>query len=608
MPFGATVIEGGEVCFRLWAPAAKRIELCLEGPGVSATPAMPAVEDGWFELRTAQARTGSRYRYRIDGRLQVPDPASRCNPDDIDGASEVVDPLAFDWHDDNWCGRPWEEAVIYELHVGTFTPEGSFAGVKRQLGYLADLGITALELMPIADFPGTRNWGYDGVLPFAPDSSYGSPGQLKDLIQSAHGLGLMVFLDVVYNHFGPEGNYLHAYAPQFFSDRHHTPWGAAINFDGAGSRTVRDFFIDNALYWLEEYHFDGLRLDAVHAICDDSQPDILVELAAAIRTGPGRRRQVHLMLENDHNAARYLQRAPSGRPRCYNAQWNDDLHHALHIIATGECDGYYADYADKPLWYLGRCLSQGFAYQGEPSVYRDRAPRGEPSASLPPDAFIAFLQTHDQVGNRALGERIATLSSAESLRALVAVALLAPSPPMLFMGEEFGATTPFLFFCDFHGELAEAVRAGRRREFERFERFRDPQARSGIPDPNAFSTFERSRLDWDGLAQPEKKEWLGHYRRLLAVRSSSITPLLSGMRGVRSAWELYDGNGLAVTWIFGDEARLRLFANLGAKTLAGMPALTTVPLYASHPGLETGFFPPWSVAWVLDRAGTDKET
>lgn len=566
---------------------------------------MSKTDDGWFELQTAQARAGSRYRYRIDGQLQVPDPASRCNPDDINGACAVVDPLTFDWQDGDWRGRPWEEAVIYELHVGTFTPEGTFAGVRRQLGHLADLGITAIELMPIADFPGTRNWGYDGVLPFAPDSSYGSPGELKDLIQSAHGMGIMVLLDVVYNHFGPEGNYLHAYAPQFFTDRHHTPWGAAINFDGPGSRTVRDFFINNALYWLEEYHFDGLRLDAVHAICDDSRPDILVELAETIRSGPGRSREVHLLLENDHNAARYLQRLNSGRPRWYSAQWNDDVHHALHIIATGERDGYYADYAEKPLWHLGRCLTQGFAYQGEPSAYRNGVNRGEPSASLPPSAFVSFLQTHDQVGNRALGERLSTLSEPEVMRALAAVVLLAPQPPMLFMGEEFGAATPFLFFCDFHGELAEAVRAGRCREFEQFERFRGNQFRSEIPDPNALSTFERSRLAWESLAEPAAKGWLQFYRRLLALRKDRIEALLPRTRAIRASFELHGGSGIAVTWVIDETARLRLIANLGPEKLEGMPAETATPFYASHADMETGLhegvLPPWSVAWVCDR-------
>ncbi|HSN42227.1 MAG TPA: malto-oligosyltrehalose trehalohydrolase [Burkholderiales bacterium] len=603
MPFGATVLEEGSVRFRIWAPAARQVELCLEQHGIPEILAVPEAADGWFELETARAHAGSRYRFRIDGHLQIPDPASRYNPDDVHGPSEVVDPLTFDWQDGRWRGRAWEDAVIYELHIGAFTAEGSFSGVKRKLDYLADLGVTALELMPVADFPGTRNWGYDGVLPFAPDSVYGSPEQLKDLVQSAHDRGLMMFLDVVYNHFGPEGNYLHAYAPQFFSDRHFTPWGAAINFDGPGSRVVRDFFIHNALFWLEEYHFDGLRLDAVHAICDDSRPDILVELAEAVHAGPGRQRQVHLVLENDHNASRYLRRAQSGRPRWYCAQWNDDIHHALHIIATGERDGYYVDYADKPLWYLGRCLTQGFAYQGEASVYRGGTARGEPGADLPPAAFISFLQTHDQVGNRALGERISELAPPDALRALMAVLLLAPSPPLLFMGEEFGAATPFLFFCDFHGELAEAVRAGRCREFERFASFRNLRERSKIPDPNALSTFECSRLDWDSAEQPAHREWLQFYRRLLAVRKNSIAPLVSGGREIPATCDLNGGSGLRVTWFLDDGARLALLANLGAETLAGLPAVDATLVYGSHEGLaaglQRGVLPPWSVAWVL---------
>ncbi len=318
---------------------------------------------------------GSCYRFRIDGGLRVSDPASRYNPADVHGPSQVIDPCEFDWEDEGWRGRPWSEAVIYELHVGTFTLAGTFAGVKDRLDYLVDLGVTAIELMPVADFPGARNWGYDGVLPFAPESSYGHPEELKDLVQTAHQKGLMVFLDVVYNHFGPEGNYLHIYTPQFFSKRHSTPWGAAINFDGPGSRVVRDFFIHNALYWLTEYHFDGLRLDAVHAILDGSDPDILLELAEAVHRGPGKERHLHLVLENDQNAAHYFDRG-------YRAQWNDDIHHALHVLLTGETDGYYQDYADRPVGYIGRCLTEGFAYQGEPSSYRGGVPRGELSRDL----------------------------------------------------------------------------------------------------------------------------------------------------------------------------------------------------------------------------------
>ena len=339
MPFGAAVLDDGGVRFRLWAPAARGVELRLETADQAAVLPMQAQADGWYERLSARAAAGSRYRFCVEGDLLVPDPASRCNPDDVHGASEVIDPLAYEWHDGDWRGRSWDEAVVYELHVGGFSATGDFSGVMRRLDHLVELGITAIELMPLADFPGARNWGYDGVLPFAPDASYGRHEQLKALIDAAHGKRLMILLDVVYNHFGPEGNYLHRYAPQFFNTRHRTPWGPAINFDSGCSRVVHDFVIHNALYWLEEYHFDGLRLDAVHAIADDSSPDILIELAEAVRAGPGRSRAVHLVLENDRNSARYLQRTTSATPRWYTAQWNDDIHHALHVIATGERAG-----------------------------------------------------------------------------------------------------------------------------------------------------------------------------------------------------------------------------------------------------------------------------
>ena len=382
MPFGAECCQDGNVRFRLWAPAARQVELCLGDITTAIHIPLEQRDNGWFELITDAAKPGTQYRFRINGAEKVPDPASRFQPRDVHGPSEVIDPDAFDWQDRDWHGRRWEEAVIYELHVGAFTPRGTFAAAADQLDYLAELGVTALELMPVADFPGRRNWGYDGVLPFAPDSSYGRPDDLKQLVQSAHKRGMMVFLDVVYNHFGPEGNYLNAYAPQFFTDRHHTPWGNAINFDGPESRPVRDFFIQNALYWLTEYHFDGLRLDAVHAIADESGPDILTELAEVVR-GSAPDRHVHLILENDRNQACYLERTAQCRPQTYTSQWNDDIHHALHVLTTGEREGYYSDYSDRPVHHLGRCLVGGFAYQGEPSPFRNNQTRGESTAGLP---------------------------------------------------------------------------------------------------------------------------------------------------------------------------------------------------------------------------------
>src|SRR5262249_27251796 len=429
MPFGAAVTGHEQVTFRLWAPAASTIELCLEARDGEHMLPMAAQTDGWFELEHNGAAPPVRYRYRIDGKLRVPDPASRYNPLDVHGASEVVDPLAFEWTDADWRGRPWSEAVIYELHGGPFTDEGTFRGVEARLDYLAELGVTAVELMPVADFPGRYGWGYDGVLAFAPEAAYGPPEDLKRLVQAAHGRGLMVLLDVVYNHFGPEGNYLHAYAPQFFTARHHTPWGAAINFDGPESRTVRDFFIHNALYWLEEYRFDGLRLDAVHAITDDRRPDILTELAEVVRARFEPDRHVHLVLENDANASRHLRRRSKGLSAGYDAQWNDDMHHATHVALTGEAHGYYADYFDDPVGRLARALAEGFAYQGEKSRHRNDTLRGEPCADLPTVAFVDFLQNHDQVGNRAVGERLAALVPSEAVEAVTLLLLLSPHIP-----------------------------------------------------------------------------------------------------------------------------------------------------------------------------------
>jgi len=603
MPFGAEVRDDGHIRFRLWAPGANRVDLCLEEPSDEATLPMVAEPQGWFRVTTDRAIPGSRYRFRIDGDLCVPDPASRFQPDDVHGPSQVVDPRSWQWSDTDWRGRAWEEAVIYELHVGAFSAEGSFKAVVERLDYLVDLGVTAIELMPIADFPGGRNWGYDGVLPFAPDSSYGRPEDLKDLIQAAHGKGLMVFLDVVYNHFGPDGNYLHRYSPQFFTD-HHTPWGAAINFAGPGSDWVRRFFIHNALYWLDEYHFDGLRLDAVDAIVDSSSPDILEELATRVHQGPGRTRPVHLVLENDENATRRLGRDDYGRPRHYVAQWNDDIHHALHCLITGESDGHYGDFADRPVWYLGRCLAQGFGYQGEPSAYRGGATRGEPSGNLPSTAFVSFLQNHDLIGNRPFGERIGALAGVESLRAVVAIVLLAPAPPLLFMGEEFGAKQPFRFFCDFGPDLAAAVTAGRYREYLRSTSHTDDTSCGSFPIPNDPATFDGSKLDWESLQEAPHDAWLAFYRNLLSLRRRYIAPRLVGMQGGSGRFLQFGDAGLRVDWRLGDGSELVLVANLGERPLRIAPSESPVgtPLYAEPPGMafesSADRLPPWSVLWV----------
>jgi maltooligosyltrehalose trehalohydrolase len=604
MPFGAECRDDGSVRFRLWAPAAQRVELCLADANMSTRLPLNKCDEGWFELVTDAARPGTQYKFRIDDAQEVPDPASRFQPRDVHGPSEVVDPAVFDWQDSAWHGRRWEEAVIYELHVGAFTPSGTFSAVREQLDYLVELGITALELMPVADFPGRRNWGYDGVFLFAPDSIYGRPEELKELVQGAHQRGIMVLLDVVYNHFGPEGNYLRSYAPQFFTDRHHTPWGDGINFDGPDSRVVRDFFIHNALYWLTEYHFDGLRLDAVHAIIDNSTPDILTELVDVVRNSIEPGRHVHLILENDRNQSRYLQRTDRCRPKSYTAQWNDDVHHALHVLITGERDGYYSDYFERPLEQLGRCLIEGFAYQGEVSNYRHGERRGESTKGLPSGAFISFLQNHDQIGNRAFGERITKIADARAVRAAAAILLLAPSPPLLFMGEEFGAKTPFLFFCDFEKDLAAAVTAGRRNEFAHFARFSDPAKREQIPDPNAISTFEASRLDWSQIYQSSHRDWVGFYRNLLKLRCQHIVPRISAGCVLAADYKSLGDRGLTAYWKFADESKLTLMANLGDNSIAGVVFPASQVIYASDEvspnALMLDTLPPWSVAWFLE--------
>ena len=590
------VLDDGAVRFRLWAPGARQVGLCVDG----APHPLPlsGMSCGWFELTTRKAGQGTRYRYRIDDELLVPDPASRHNPQDVDGPSAVVDPFAFDWDDDDWVGRRWEEAVVYELHVGTFTAEGTFAAIEARLDYLRELGVTALELMPIGEFGGSRGWGYDGVLPYAPESSYGEPAALKQLILAAHRRGLMVFLDVVYNHFGPVGNYLPRYAPQFFTSRHRTPWGHAINFDGEGSRVVRDFFIDNALYWLEEFHFDGLRLDAVHAIADDSTRHFLEELGTTVRRRCGANRHVHLVLENDDNAAAFLARSADGAVRTYTAQWNDDIHHALHSTLTGQRDGYYGDYADAPIAHLGRCLTEGFAYQGEASALRGR-PRGSSTAELPLSAFVSFLQNHDQVGNRAFGERLTVLADPTALDAAVSIVLLAPSPPLLFMGEEFGAVTPFLYFCDFEPELAAAVRAGRLREFERFRGF----AGATIPDPQSPASFAQSKLDW-GCAQAGHAQWLARYRLLLRIRRDVVVPIVSNVDARQCGFRVIGARSLAVHWPTGDGRRLALLANLGG-TPDEVQALPGEVIFTTGSSAEDALVSRWSTTWFWTAdAGT----
>ena len=593
MPFGAELVDGS-ARFRLWAPGATRVEVALGGRRVLE---MEPGRDGFYALTVPNVTAGERYGFVIDGgERALPDPASRFNPEGPEGPSELIDPSAYEWRDADWQGRPWREAVFYELHVGAFTPEGTFAAASEKLADLVRLGVTAIELMPVADGPGRRSWGYDAVLPYAIRPSYGRPDDLKAFIDAAHRAGLMVFLDVVYNHFGPQSNYLPLYAPQFFTSRHQTPWGDAINFDGdEAAGPVRAFFIENALFWLLEYRFDGLRLDAVHAIIDESDPHFLTELAETVEkrvTG----RQVHLVLENGDNEARHLARRPDGRPRTYTAQWNDDFHHAMHVLLTSETRGYYEDY-DEPARRLLRCLTEGFAYQGEPSRHWQGRARGEPSAELPPDAFVNFLQNHDQVGNRAFGERLSMLAPDHALRVAETLLLLLPTPILLFMGEEFHAPSPFPFFCDFEGELADAVREGRRGEFAHFFAAHDLDA---IPDPIDEAAFAAARLDWDAARRPEHAVPLERYTQLLRVRHDTLTPRLPAST---ADGRMLGERALTVTWTLADRSRLTLVANLGDDAVACSEWPGGALLAMSEPpgARRPADLPPWYAAWFLEE-------
>jgi maltooligosyltrehalose trehalohydrolase len=581
--FGPRPAPNGGTLFRIWAPDANTVELVT-----SRALAMQPAGDGWFELTLPDAEPGTRYRFRINGQLEVPDPASAFQPDDVLGPSEVID-HRFKWQTKDWRGRPWQEAAILELHVGTFTPGGTFRSAIEELSPIAEAGFTAIELMPIADFAGRWNWGYDGVLWFAPDSAYGRPEDLMALIDAAHARGLMVFLDVVYNHFGPEGNFLGQYAPQFFSPDAHTPWGAAINY---GVPEVRAFAVENALHWLDHYRFDGLRLDAVHAITQRGEPSILEEISRAVgEFARETNRHIHLILENDANEADLLD-PPADPPQGkFRAQWNDDYHHAWHVLLTGEHSGYYRDYAQEWLGHIARALSAGFAYQGEASMHREGQRRGQPSAHLPPTAFVSFLQNHDQIGNRPHGERLEQLAPAPAIEAALAVMLLAPMPPMMFMGEEWGETRPFPFFCDFKGDLATAVREGRRREF--------PDAYATMetapPDPVSELTYETAVLDRTALTRPLNIKRRELVRRLLLCRRQEIVPRIVKLRRF-SAEASHEGRLLRAEWHL-NGGTLRVVANLSndagpARDVRGRPIWG---------GQQPETLPPWSVFWAWEE-------
>ena len=553
--WGAEIISQGEVRFRIWAPSSAGMRLRIEGrDDRQMTPA----GDGWFELVVHGVYPGARYSFVLPDQKTVPDPASRAQVSGTESPSLVVDPLAYAWKNSGWRGRPWHEAVFYELHVGTFTAEGTFRAAAERLKDLAELGITAIELMPVAAFYGERGWGYDGVLQYAPHTAYGDPDDMKHFIDTAHGLGMMVVLDVVYNHFGIYGNYLTHYAPDFFDPDKGTPWGPAPDF---GRQPTRDFMLENALYWLEEFFIDGLRLDAIdHFVDKPGRTPLLTELGTRVAASfPGR--EIHLIIEDARNVTGPMERQSDGTRR-FVAKWNDDFHHVAHVIATGETAGYYLDFSADPFRLLRRSLAEGFVYQGEPRPTLDGKPVGEPSGHLPPSAFVNFLQNHDQIGNRAFGERLRSTTDPRLVDALLAVLLLSPQVPLLFMGEEFACEQPFVFFCDHPREVHEADYQGRLREARNFGHGSEHAVDiEGLPDPNDRKTFETSKLDWAAAETPKGRAYRAFVGDLVEARRRFVWPLTARATEMGGRILTQKDGLIAIDWVF-DEGKLELRANL----------------------------------------------
>lgn len=526
-----------ETRFRVWAPEAAAVEVVLEDTDRGRRPLTLEKDAGGFFNGCFTGMTpGTLYRYRVDGRGPFPDPASRFQPRGVHGPSQVVDLASFAWTDRGWPGIALDDVVLYELHVGTFSPEGTFAGTAQRLPELRDLGVTAIELMPVADFAGNRNWGYDGVSWFAPARCYGSPEDLQRLVDTAHGLGLAVFLDVVYNHFGPDGAYHSQFSRHYFSDAHRSPWGAGIDYDGPHSGPVRDFVLENALHWVHAYRIDGLRLDATHAIVDDSQPNIVAALAGAVHdslAGTGRR--VHVVAEDIRNLNLMLRPRQEGGWGL-DGVWSDDFHHHVRRALAGDADGYFSDF-DGSTQAIAETARQGWYYRGQYSRYFAKH-RGTDPAGIPPERFVFCIQNHDQIGNRAFGDRLQHTASLEACRAASALLLLLAETPLLFMGQEWAAGTPFRYFTDHSPELGRMVTEGRRREFRRFAAFAAPEQPEGFPDPQDVWTFRSSRLQWEERQTEPHRGMLRLYRELLKLRrclkgAAAIQPLGDDTLAVR---------------------------------------------------------------------------
>ncbi|MEA1943754.1 MAG: malto-oligosyltrehalose trehalohydrolase [Euryarchaeota archaeon] len=515
MRIGAHHLGDGRCEFCVWAPFLRDVALKIVSPEEYIIP-MEKDRKGYWRVAVDRVFPGTRYFYRLEGTLDRPDPASGFQPDGVHGPSQVIDHNSFQWEDDNWSGIPLKEMVIYELHAGTFTREGSFDTIIPRLDDLCDLGINAMNIMPVAQFPGERNWGYDGAYPFAVQNSYGGPEGLKKLVNACHKRDIAVILDVVYNHPGPEGNYLADFGP-YFTEKYRTPWGRAINFDRAYSDCVRNFFIENALFWFRDFHIDALRLDAIHAIYDMNAKHFLRELAERVEDfSKEHGRKFYLIAESNLNDVRVIQPRESGGYGI-DAQWCDDFHHSLHTLLTGERTGYYMDFGGVE--DLVKAFQEGFVYSWQYSLYRKRH-HGSSSKDIPTDQFIVFSQNHDQVGNRMLGERLARLVSFEALKLAAGAVLLSPYIPLIFMGEEYGEESPFLYFVSHSDpDLIAAVREGRKAEFQDFKWQEEP------PDPQSHETFLRSRLRWEKRGEGRHKVLLEFYRRLIQLRR--LIPALS---------------------------------------------------------------------------------
>src|SRR5215210_1965167 len=588
-PIGAELIGDGHTHFRVWAPKAKTVDLVLEksadqDPSRTFTPL--AAEAGGYFAGSAQADAGAFYRFRVDGAETFhPDPASRSQPEGPHRSSCIVDPARFPWTDGKWPGVQLPGQIIYEMHIGTFTPEGTWRAAAEQLPELAATGITVVEMMPIADFTGEFGWGYDGVDLFAPTRLYGRPDDLRAFIDRAHLLGLGVILDVVYNHFGPEGNYLRVFSNDYFSDQHENDWGESLNFDGPNSKAVREFYITNARYWIEEFHFDGFRFDATQDIHDASPEYVLGEIARAARRAAGER-SIILVAENEPQEPKLVRPRAAGGDDL-DGLWNDDLHHSALVALTGRNEAYYTDYRGRPQEFIS-AAKYGYLFQGQPYLWQD-APRGEPAFGVPPAAFVAFLENHDQVSNSAFGERVRLITSPGRYRAMTALFLLGPWTPLLFQGQEFGATTPFLYFCDASGDLREAIQKGRFQFLKQFPSAASKDIQAHLPPPSDRETFLRCKLDWSERERGRPIHDL--HRDLIRLRREDPRFREQRPQGLDGA---VLGENSFVLRFFGEDCDDRLLlVNLGPRSaLEPLPE----PLLGPPLGFE------WKTLWTSEAA------